>query len=249
MQCKNCLEHIVDGAKKCRHCDTYQSFWQYMIFSSKLIGLASGFSALVILFIPIAKDNLGLSDSDFVYSYVDHTDNSISFFISNTGERAGTIGSFAIPLSREIRLRPVGYDGQGIMLEAGESVLINLVPKIDSTFLAVELLANEYEVSADQIRDYIRSVGLSEETFSKAYYLYSRLGDKPLDYLDKVDSIVELFGCMLVARTVSFRGESRTIHLLNSYDDKISGPCNLFVGLLYSRKSWTFFKMIIETLD
>lgn len=249
MQCRNCLECIADGAKKCRYCGTYQGYWQKIISASKLIALASGFSAFVILISPIVREQLGQFDSEIDYSYIDQTQTSISFFIRNTGEKAGTIGPFFLPLANEIKLRPAGREGEVIMLEAGESIVVNLVPAIEASPSAVEKLAERYKASANKIRKAMNVYQLSEESFSESYYLYSRLGDEPSKYLDKVDSSTNLFGCMLYAPTLSFQGESRNAYLLASAHDEVNGACDSFVYSIYSTSAWRSFRMILEVLE
>lgn len=220
-RCVGCHQEINEKAVKCHHCGTSQGLSRFLSVPTIIIAIISGVSSLTILLTPVAKEVFGLTDSKFVVEYVSDTDNSISFMISNIGEKPGFISHFRMPFKSSLEFDSPKLTGGAIMLKSGESELLELTPKVHPLIFPVERLAKDLSVDKELIKENLNGLGITDEEFEIAYRLYDIVGKTTFDQR-----------CIIAARKVSYRGKSEQLFILKGTE--ISHKCNWFRKRLFN---------------
>ena len=113
--CRTCGEEIAASAQKCIHCDSYQDWRRFFAFSSPVLALLVALVSVATFAVPIFRDLLVPKDSHLVGSFQGFTDNEPVFVVSNSGNRAGTVGEASIYVVELSEGNPVRADSAEII--------------------------------------------------------------------------------------------------------------------------------------
>src|SRR5262245_15915290 len=140
--CSTCGEEIAASARKCIHCDSYQDWRRFFGFSSPVLALLVALVSVATFAVPVFRDVLAPKDSHLTGSFHGFVDDEPVFVVSNSGNRAGTVGVASIWLvtvdsaGDSVRIRADGteiisglplapkYHDESFFVDAGESKLI-----------------------------------------------------------------------------------------------------------------------------
>jgi hypothetical protein len=89
--CKVCGEEIKKTALKCIHCDSYQDWRGSLNLSQTVLALLIALITVATAMIPVISDALLTKNSAMVIVFQGATDKAITFLVSNTGTRPGSI--------------------------------------------------------------------------------------------------------------------------------------------------------------
>src|SRR5262245_16368653 len=94
--CTSCGEEIAASARKCIHCDSYQDWRRFFGFSSPVLALLVALVSVATFAVPVFRDVLAPKDSHLTGSFQGFVDDEPVFVVSNSGNRAGTVGEASI---------------------------------------------------------------------------------------------------------------------------------------------------------
>ena len=131
--CTTCGEEIAASARKCIHCDTWQDWRRYLVFSNTVLALLVALISVATVAAPVFRDMLTTKDSHLIGSFQGVTDNGAVFVIFNSGNRPGTVGEGSILiatrmlpveiLARHLLIAP-RYREEAFFVDAGQSRII-----------------------------------------------------------------------------------------------------------------------------
>jgi hypothetical protein len=91
--CKTCAEPIKLAARICNHCKSYQDWRSNLSISSSVLALLIALISVASSAVPVFVDALTEKNAKLIFSYQGITPKFVSFFVSNTGTRAGSVDS------------------------------------------------------------------------------------------------------------------------------------------------------------
>ena len=131
--CTTYGEEIAASARKCIHCDTWQDWRRYLVFSNTVLALLVALISVATVAAPVFRDMLTTKDSHLIGSFQGVTDNGAVFVIFNSGNRPGTVGEGSILiatrmlpveiLARHLLIAP-RYREEAFFVDAGQSRII-----------------------------------------------------------------------------------------------------------------------------
>lgn len=132
--CRVCAEDIKPAARKCVHCDSYQDWRSGLGFSSTILSLLIALISVATALLPVIKTTFfEVRNSRITISPQRFSENTLSAFISNVGNRPGVVGSAGIVEVTPKDGAPRGYhfDALGssdpVLVPAGSSILMNFM--------------------------------------------------------------------------------------------------------------------------
>jgi hypothetical protein len=164
--CRVCGEPIKKVARICYHCTSYQDWRADLNIGNNVLSLLVALFAVLTVLVPIIENWGTPKTSSLHFAFQGATNNFITFFVSNTGIRPGTIRypaqlNVLLPIGGAITvpLYMYGITGSAGIVQPGTSAMINLYGK------ASDLSANDKGF----LNKYARQAGcnlfLSESAF------------------------------------------------------------------------------------
>ena len=87
--CRVCKEEIIEGSKKCIHCDSFQDWRRYLNFSNTVLALLVAFVSTLSIGIPVIKDALKEDKSEIVIGLQKTGFRELTVLASNVGTKSG----------------------------------------------------------------------------------------------------------------------------------------------------------------
>jgi len=146
--CTTCGEEIAASARKCIHCDSYQDWRRYFVFSQSVLALLVALVSVTAVAGPVIRDLLITKDSRLVGSFLGVIDNEAVFTVVNSGNRPGSVGEARVlipdisnnsaivgpgwrvggpPASWHLRLAPNPRE-EAFFVDAGQNKVIKYKP-------------------------------------------------------------------------------------------------------------------------
>ncbi len=92
-KCHACREDLIEGAKICKHCGSFQDWRRHMMFSSSILALLVALVSVTSFTIPIIKKSLIVEDSNILLSFQFSRENEICIIATNNGSKSGSIAN------------------------------------------------------------------------------------------------------------------------------------------------------------
>ncbi len=224
-ECGACRLDIPDKASKCSHCGSTQGITRFFLFPSALIAIVSSVISLGILLSPMIKENLALTDSEISIRFIGVDSNSVTYLVSNVGEKPGLIANFGIYYKDRIPLISSKLTAEGLLLSSGESVLLHLKPSIEPVKNPVER-AMKFGMSKKEVEEYLAFHKMEIADLAVALRLHKIVGRQNL----------KEGKCLVSAEVFTFRGERKSVSLAKG--EEIDGPCRSIERMVFSSEHY-----------
>jgi len=131
--CRVCASQINSAAKKCIECDSYQDWRGALGISSNILSLLVALIAVLTAAVPVLTKALTPDKSDVRVSIQVLSDQNLSIFVSNTGNRPASLNNivyFRALVGASYVSSQLGVAGSGMsgahLLAPGQTELIDL---------------------------------------------------------------------------------------------------------------------------
>ncbi len=131
MICKHCSEILCDGAKKCRYCGEYQSWFRFALSGLDIKGMAAlvPIAALVWAFV---NDRITPDRTDLGFQLVECSLKEVKILATNAGNRGGVIKVATHRVSSEV-LRFKSLTDEQRVIKGDDPKVVTLVVDADTT--------------------------------------------------------------------------------------------------------------------
>ncbi len=106
VRCRACREEILEGARKCVHCDSYQDWRRYLNVSSSILALLVALVSVTSIMLPILGKTLRGENSKIDLIFIGIEKNFFTLVATNRGPRPGVVPYATLELT--------GQNGQAV---------------------------------------------------------------------------------------------------------------------------------------
>ena len=124
--CRVCRELIRSGAKKCTHCNSYQSLFFRVLSSGPALSLLVALVAVTTPWIPVVKEALAPKGTILRTAFGGVSGNSLAVAVTNVGSLPGSVHgiSFAIGGEKSVSSYPLQLQNSLLLVEPGKTIVV-----------------------------------------------------------------------------------------------------------------------------
>jgi hypothetical protein len=124
--CRVCREPILSGAKKCIHCNSYQSLLFRVLSSGPALSLLVALVAVTTPWVPVVKEALAPKGTVLKTAFAGVSGNSLDVAVTNVGSLPGSVHmiSFAIGGEKAVTSYPLQLQNSSLLVEPGKTIVV-----------------------------------------------------------------------------------------------------------------------------